>query len=176
MNNKDILKILKKLNPQLFSIGFRCELSSKYPHYFCTPVGAEVFASSGYEGIHYCTLAHYGETVFVVNPEPGSDMFVYPVAGNIYDFLCLTYTLRGTSLIDQIPFLKRDEFSVRLKQCEAESAEFSDNINQNLSELKNAFDLSVISDPYEYILKVFSAFDDKKVKFSEEYYDILGLN
>ena len=36
--------------------------------YFCTPVRADVFASPGVDGIHYCIIEGFGEIVFAISP------------------------------------------------------------------------------------------------------------
>ena len=36
--------------------------------YFCTPRGASVFGWAGVDGIHYCFIRGFGDTVFAVSP------------------------------------------------------------------------------------------------------------
>ena len=42
--------------------------------YFCTPVGADVFASPGVDGIHYCMIEGFGE--FDENHQPSDRTFL----------------------------------------------------------------------------------------------------
>ena len=48
--------------------------------YFCTPKGARVFGRSGVDGIHFCFVRGFGETVFAVSPMNGREDCVHPVA------------------------------------------------------------------------------------------------
>ena len=44
-----------------------------------------------------------------------------------------------------------------------------------LSEIKTVLKLEPKENPYEYVKAVQELFDDSKIKFSNEYYDTLGL-
>lgn len=71
-----------------------------YGEYFCTPVNATVI---GWENcIHYCFIEGYGEMVFAVNPESCVDQYVYPLAENFEDFLCLILVCGSTTAVEQI--------------------------------------------------------------------------
>jgi len=47
--------------------------------YFCTPKGARIIGWAGVDGIHYCFVRGFGETVFAVSPMNGGD-YVHPIA------------------------------------------------------------------------------------------------
>lgn len=56
-----------------FNLGLRYESPAKAVRYFCTPKKAEIFASLGVGGIHFCTIPSFGELVFAVVPEALTD-------------------------------------------------------------------------------------------------------
>ena len=65
---------------------------------FCTPKGARVI---GWEdGVHYCFIRGYGETVFAVNPESCTEEYVYPLAANFRDFLRLLLSCGAAAAIE----------------------------------------------------------------------------
>lgn len=43
-------------------------MDDPFEAYFCTPKGARIFARSGVDGIHFCFVRGFGETVFAVSP------------------------------------------------------------------------------------------------------------
>ena len=68
--------------------------------YFCTPMNATVI---GWENsIHYCFIKGYRDMVFAVNPESVVDKYVYPLAMNFKDFLCLILVCGSTTALEQI--------------------------------------------------------------------------
>ena len=69
--------------------------------YFCTPKGARVFGRSGVDGIHFCFVRGFGETVFAVSPMNGREDCVHPVAKSFRDFLRLLLALHDAAAIEQ---------------------------------------------------------------------------
>ena len=57
--------------------------------YSCTPAGAEIFGRAGVDGIHYCLIRGFGETVFAVSPMNVAPNYVHPLARTFSDFLRL---------------------------------------------------------------------------------------
>ena len=55
-------------------------MDGPFEAYFCTPKGARIFARSGVDGIHFCFVRGFGETVFAVSPMNGRENCVHPVA------------------------------------------------------------------------------------------------
>lgn len=156
-----------------FALELRYEDKKTAVPYFCTPKGAEIFASLGVDGIHYCTVPKLGETVFAVTPMPLGERCVFPVANSKKQFLQLTAALGGTSLIDQIPTLSRERFEALLRD---HTAECSPDRAEELEKLKKEFDLSPLeADPYELVMGLYNSFDYEKIEFTAEYYDTIGL-
>ena len=69
--------------------------------YFCTPVGADVFASPGVDGIHYCMIEGFGELIFAISPMNCPGEYVHPVAKSFDDFLRLLLVCDGDAAIEQ---------------------------------------------------------------------------
>lgn len=154
-------------------LELRYEDKKSAVRYFCTPKGAEIFASLGVDGIHYCTIPKLGETVFAVTPMSLGDRHVFPVANSKMQFLQLVAALCGTFLIDQIPTLSKTGFEELLRDHLAtDSADRAD----ELEKLKKEFDLSPLElDPYELVMGLYNSFDYDKIEFTKDYYETLGI-
>lgn len=138
--------------------------------YFCTPVGAHVI---GWEnGIHYCFIDGYGERVFAVNPETCCDRYVYPLAENFEDFLRLILACRSTTAAEQIILWTEEQFNAFLTSDDnavrPEQQKVLDTIQRELK-------LEPMDAPYQYVKQLQQSFDDSRLKFTDEYYDVLGL-
>ena len=156
--------------PDWMDIGLRHETKKTAEPYFCTPTGAEIFASLGVGGVHYCTIAKCGETVFVINPS--DEPYVIPVAKNFEDFFRVVLALHGTNILDQLPALGKERAIAYLeKQSESETEE----AKAALHALAEAFSLTPMEDPLDYVASVANSFDMRKIQFTAEYYDVLGL-
>ena len=149
-------------------IGF--EKSDMCVEYFCTPIDATVI---GWENsIHYCFIRGYRDMVFAVNPETCVEKYVYPLAMNFTDFLRLILACGSTTAIEQIIGWSKDQFEEFLHSDD----------NAMLPEQKSVLDkirielkLTPMGNPYEYVKTVQEQHDDSKIKFSNDYYDTLGL-
>ena len=164
-------QVWKKYHSEKFTsypLALEYEDPRKAVHYFCTPVGAEIFASIGVDGVHYCTVPKLGKTVFAVTPE-SSDPYVFPVANNFTEFLRLVATLRGTNLIDQAHLFTKDRFETLMQeQATANSDE--------VKKLCETFGIEPLEcSPYDLLMELYNNFDYSKIKFSREYYETLGL-
>ena len=110
--------------------------------------------------------------VFAINPESCVDKYVYPLAMNFKDFLRLILTCGSTTAVEQIIGWSKEQFESFLvsednsKQPEQERV---------LTEIKKVLKLEPKENPYEYVKSVQELFDDSKIKFSNDYYDTLGL-
>ena len=77
-----------KTDVDLSTLGVM-RVDAPFEPYFCTPKGARVFGRSGVDGIHFCFVRGFGETVFAVSPMNGREDCVHPVAKSFRDFLRL---------------------------------------------------------------------------------------
>ena len=74
----------KRMHIDLGALG--AEGGRNAVRYTCTPKGAKIFGWAGVDGIHFCTVKGYGETIFSVSPmNPGQDC-VQPLARDMGTF------------------------------------------------------------------------------------------
>ena len=138
--------------------------------YFCTPKGAEAI---GWENcICYCFVEGFGEMVFAVNPESCADSFVYPLAYNLEDFLRLVLACGSTTAVEQIVLWSREQFEDFLT---GENNAMVPGQRDVLDRLARDLGLEPMEDPYSYVKSVQAGFDSTALSFSDEYYDVLGL-
>lgn len=140
-------------------------------HYFCTPENAECFASVGVDGIHYCLLPGE-ETVYVVRPcccEEGR--YVLPVAGNFREFLSFLLYCGNEAAIEQSVNWDASAFHDFLSQ---EEKQITPEARAALDAVTAAFDLEP-QEPFEKVKALQAGFNPAVLMFSDEYYDIMGL-
>lgn len=138
--------------------------------YFCYPINAKVI---GFEGcILYCFLCEYEEMVFAVNPQSCVDKYVYPLAANFHDFLRLLITCGSVNPIEQIVWMSKERFTQYVNE---EMKQASTLQKELLLNLQKEFQLTLMDHPYEYVKSIQEDFDDHKIQFSAEYYEVLGI-
>lgn len=158
----------RKLNIDAALISLEWQ-EETYP-YFCYPLNAKAV---GFEGcIMYCFIEGYEDMVFASNPETCVDKNVYPIARNFEDFLKLIITCGSANPLEQIVWMNQEQFRQHLRQEQALMTEQQKGIINLLS--KN-FDLLPMEAPFEYVKSLQKDFDDSKIIFSDEYYDVFGL-
>ncbi len=156
----------RKLDISFSEIGL--EPADDY-NYFCTPKGAKVIGREGVDGIHYCFVKGFGETVFAVNPSNLPGEYVHPLARSFGDFLRLLLSCGSAAALEQAWMWDSEEFDDFLKSYppDSEQQAIFDIIGDKLS-------LTPMEDPYEYIKEVQSTFDYKQIPYSKEYYDLVS--
>ncbi len=138
--------------------------------YFCTPAGAKVF---GWEnGIHYCFIEGYGEMAFAVNPMPLGEEYVYPLAENFTDLLRLILYSGSITAIEQIIWMEKDRFEEFVK---GEDNAYVKGQEEVLNIIGKEFGISPMEDAYEYVKNLQNRFCYDNIKYTDEYYDTLGL-
>ena len=137
---------------------------------FCYPTNTKAI---GFEGsIMYCFIDGYGETVFACNPESCADIYVYPLAKNFNDFIRLILACGSANPIEQIVWMNKQQFEQHLQdEKEIQTAEQK----EVLSILEKELHIIAMEYPFEYVKELQSDFDYSKIQFSDEYYDVLGL-
>jgi hypothetical protein len=135
--------------------------------YFCTPVGAEVIGWEGVDGIHYCFVKDFGETVFAVNPMNPAGKNVHPLARTFEDFLRLVLACGSATAVEQTWMWNRGEFDAYLETYPPDAEQ-----QTVLDALRDKLCITPMEDPYRYIKTVQSAFDYSTIPFSQEYYDL----
>lgn len=145
-----------------------CEMRPGRSDYFCTPRNARVIGWAGVDGIHYCFVPGFGETVFAVSPmnEPGN--YVHPIAQSWEDLLRLLLACGSMDALEQAHQWSKEQFDAFL-------AEYPPTADQQavLDTIREQFDLEPLKDPYLYIREIQAGFDYSEIRFKEEYYDLV---
>ena len=140
-----------------------------YP-YWCYPLNA---IPIGLEGcILYCFIRGYEDIVFASNPETCMESNVYPLANNFRDFIRLILACGSANPIEQVIWMSKEQFEKHLKM---EELRCSFKQKEVLNKISEAFNLSPMEYPYEYIKEIQKDFDGSKIQYSDEYYDVLGI-
>ncbi len=177
MSTREDLKRLLALPIDLSALGLE-QGEPELVSYFCTPVGAELVGAIGCDGIHFVLLPG-DERVFCVDPSMGEvGTFVLPVGEDLRQFLSFVLYCRDANPISQIWWMTEEQFRDLLREdaeaswpgCEA----FFAKKDAALAAVTAAFDLKP-DDPFEKVKAMQAAFDPSVLRFSDEYYDVLGL-
>ncbi len=155
-----------KINGELISLE-----STEYLYpYWCYPLNSKPI---GLEGcILYCFIDGYDEMVFACNPETCADTNVYPLAGNFEDFMRLILACGSANPVEQIVWMNRKQFEQHLKN---EALIRTDEQKSTLKRIETAFGLTPMECPFEYVKELQAGFDGKAIQYSDEYYDVLGI-
>ena len=145
------------------------EPGEEHSDYFCAPVGTRVIGWAGVDGIHYCFVEGFGDTVFAVSPANLPGDYVHPLAGNFEDFVRLVLACNGTDAVEQAHGWTREQFDGYLAQYPPEGER-----QAALDALGAGLALEPMDDPYGYIKGVQSAFDYGALSFGEDYWDFVG--
>lgn len=137
--------------------------------YFCTPKGASVLGWAGVDGIHFCRIRGFGEMVFAVSPMNSAPDFVHPVAKNFTDFLRLLLACGDTAALEQAWQWDAAQFAAFLRENPPNAEQ-----RQALAEAAAAAKLTPMEHPWDYLRSVQAGFDLGKIRYTEEYYDIVS--
>ncbi len=156
----------KELNIDHSAIGLGQNIS--YTDYFCTPIGAEIIAEAGVEGIHYCIIKGFEQMVFAVSPSalPGEN--VHPIAKNFEDLLKLLLACGSMDAIEQTYMWDEELFNQYLMDNQPGSKQCA-----IIDVIKETFHIAPMDNPFAYIKELQKSFDYSKLQFSEEYYGLL---
>lgn len=174
---RDDLSAFRALDIDFESIGLLQDGAEDFA-YFCTPVGAEYVGRIGCDGVHFVLLPG-DEAVYCVDPgmgEPGT--YVLPVGRDFLEFLSFLLFCRDASPLSQIYWLTEERF----REFEAEdtaanwpgSEDFFARKDAACAAIGAAFGVAP-ADPYGKVRAMQAAFDPGVLKFSDEYYDLLGI-
>ena len=137
--------------------------------YFCYPVNAEPI---GFEGcILYCFLPEYGEMVFACDPESCADRNVYPLAKNFEDFLRLILACGTADPVEQIVWMDKRQFE---EYMEHEEKILTQEQRAAVQQLQREMGLLPMETPFEYVKAIQKDFDECKIQYSDEYYEVTG--
>lgn len=130
--------------------------------YFCTPRGYSMIGSEGADGVHYCFVRGYGETVFAVSPENAEPERVRAVARDFDGFLRLLLACGHGAAIEQCPRMTRAQFDAYLAENPVTGGQ-----RAVLDEIAAKLSLEPMSDPWAYIHGLQEGFDYGKIKYFE---------
>ena len=137
---------------------------------FCYPVNAEPI---GFEGcILYCFLPEYGEMVFACDPESCAEQYVYPLAENFEDFIRLILACGTANPVEQIVWMDKSRFEEHMAE---EKAALTEEQKAAAQQLGRELGLPPMEDPFEYVKAVQRDFDGRKIRYSDEYYEVTGI-
>ncbi|MBQ8210035.1 MAG: hypothetical protein IJZ35_05585 [Clostridia bacterium] len=141
------------------------EQSENFVEYYCTPKNAKIFAASGIDGIHYCTVRQFGEIIFAVSPMNFGDC-VHPIARNFEDLLRLLLHCGDIAALEQCYAWDEEQYKAFLIDCPVTEEQ-----QAVLDEIKNKYGLEPIENSFAYVKKLQAEFDLSQIPYNEDYYD-----
>ena len=137
--------------------------------YFCTPLGARVIGWAGVDGIHYCTIEGQGETIFAISPMNFGD-YIHPIAESFEVLLRMLLTCHSMDAMEQCYAWAEDQYTAFLIDYPATTE-----IQEKQNQIREIFKLDPMEDVFGYIKQLQDNYDLSGIRFSEEYYDTLGI-
>ena len=157
------IKSFKKTKIDLSLLGF--DMNGDFELYYCTPKKAQILATSGVDGIHYCTIPQFGEIIFAVSPMNFGDC-VHPIARNFEDLLRLLLHCGDIAALEQCYAWDEEQYKAFLIDYPATEKQ-----QAVLDEIKNKCCLEPISDSFAYVKELQTKFDLSQIPYTEDYYD-----
>ena len=156
----------KRMHIDLGALG--AEGGRNAVRYTCTPKGAKIFGWAGVDGIHFCTVKGYGETIFSVSPmNPGQDC-VQPLARDMGDFLRLLLACGDTAALEQAWMWDEAQFEAFLRENPPTEAQ-----RAVMREIEEKCGLTPMEEPWRYLKKVRAETDCSGLRFEKEYEELL---
>ena len=177
MASREDLARFRALDIDFGSIGLLQDGTGDFS-YFCTPADAEYAGRIGCDGVHFVLLPE-DERVFCVDPAMGEEgKYVLPVGADFREFLSFVLCCQDANPISQIWWMTEDRFRALLAEDAAqrngELAERFEKKDRALAAIAAEFGLAP-ADPFDRVKTMQAAFDPSVLRFSDEYYDVLGL-
>ena len=157
------IKSFGKTKIDLSPLGFNQEGDSEL--YYCTPKNAEILATSGVDGIHYCTIPQFGEMIFAVSPMNFGDC-VHPIARCFEDLLRLLLHCGDIAALEQCYAWDEQQYKAFLTDCPVTEKQ-----QAVLDEIKSKCGIEPITDSFAYVKKLQAEFDLTQIPYTEDYYD-----
>lgn len=156
----------KRMHIDLGALG--AEGGRNAVRYTCTPKGAKIFGWAGVDGIHFCTIKGYGETIFSVSPmNPGQDC-VQPLARDMGDFLRLLLACGDTAALEQAWMWTEAQFEEYLRKYPP-----TEDQRAVMREIEEKCGLAPMEEPWRYLKKVRAETDCSELRFEKEYEELL---
>lgn len=157
------IKSFKKTKIDLSLLGF--DMNGDFELYYCTPKKAQIIASSGVDGIHFCTIPQFGEIIFAVSPMNFGDC-VHPIARCFEDLLRLLLHCGDVAALEQCYAWDEEQYKAFLIDYPATEKQ-----QAVLDEIKSKCVLESISDSFAYVKELQAEFDLTQIPYTEDYYD-----
>lgn len=142
------------------------EPSDNQQRYYCTPVDAEIFARTGVDGIHFCTIPAYGEMIFCVDPSGSHSREVFPLAEDWEDLLRMLLACGDVwNLVEADSFLDETEFWTNVNASLMEEER-----QAMLKALREKTGLEPRINIYEPLMLLRSGLDYSYIQYSDEYW------
>lgn len=173
MSSREDLKRFSTLPIDTSAVGL--ESRSHWEPYFCTPEGAEPIGWIGCGGVHFVLLPG-DERVYCVDPDMGeADTYVLPVSRDLREFLSFVLYCRDVNPISQLSWMTEEQYRNLLREdAQCTDRELLERKTAALTAVAGAFGLEP-RDPFGPVKAMQAAFDPSGLVFSDEYYDVLGL-
>lgn len=173
---RDDLRRFRALDIDFSAIGL--DWGGEFVRYFCTPADAEYVGRIGCDGVHFVLLPG-DEAVYCVDPSMGEiGSYVLPVGRDFREFLSFLLFCRDANPLSQIWWMPEDRFRNLLAEDAAASwpgcEEYFARKDTALAAIAEAFGLSPEA-PYELVKALQADFDPSCLRFSEDYYTVLGI-
>lgn len=111
--------------------------------------------------------------VFASQPDSCVETNVYPLARTFEDFLRLIISCGSANRIEQIIWMNKERFVQHVNnEKKIQTHEQRDLIKR----IQKEFDLTPMNNPFEYVKELQRNFDGSHIRYSDEYYETLGLD
>ena len=157
------IKSFKKAKIDLSLLGF--DMNGDFVLYYCTLKKAQILASSGIDGIHYCTIPQFGDMIFAVSPMNFGDC-VHPIARSFEDLLRLLLHCGDIAALEQCYAWDEEQYKAFLIDCPVTKEQ-----QAVLDEIKSRFGLEPIEDSFAYVKELQAEFDLSQIPYTEDYYN-----
>ena len=175
---RDDLKRFRALDIDFESIGLLQDGGDDFT-YFCTPADAEFVGRIGCDGVHFILLP--GDVrVFCVDPAMGEEgKYVLPVGSDFREFLSFVLFCQDANPLSQIWWMDEARFREfaaedAAARASGDMAEYFARKDAALAAIAGEFGLAP-AHPFDKVKALQAAFDPSGLEWSDEYYDVLGL-
>lgn len=129
--------------------------------YACTPKGARLIGAAGVDGVHYCFVRGFAETVFAVSPMNAPGEQVHPIARSFPELLRLLLACGSADALEQAWQWDEAQFDAYLRENRpGEAAQAA------LDAIAEAFSLTPMEAPYAYLHALQAGFDRRRIRMT----------
>lgn len=140
---------------------------------FCIPIGAKIFAGLGVDGVQFCMIDGFDDMFFSISPYALYNKYVNPLSYHFEDFLGLVLSCKNSNPLEQIYWSNEDDFTAFLEE---DMKNLFDGQELALQRIQTELQITPIPDPFSYVKKIQAEFDYSLIKYSDEFYEVTGLD